>query len=83
MQLIIASSLVARRRKSGTVDVPDVRRVYALFIDESAYGGLHRSQLTAAERSVEWCRQQESTFVTESTWWGEANGSSAPMDIAA
>jgi len=36
MQLIIASSLVARRRKSGTVDVPDVRRVYALFIDESA-----------------------------------------------
>lgn len=39
--------------------------------------------LTRTERSVEWCRQQESTFVTESTWWGEANGSAAPMDIAA
>ena len=35
MQLIIASSLVARRRKSGTVDVPDIRRVYSLFMDES------------------------------------------------
>lgn len=32
IQLITLSNLVARRRKSTTVDVPDVRRVYTLFV---------------------------------------------------
>ncbi|SGY16451.1 BQ5605_C012g06875 [Microbotryum silenes-dioicae] len=34
IQLITLSNLVARRRKAITVDVPDVRRVYTLFLDE-------------------------------------------------
>ncbi|SCZ93517.1 BZ3500_MvSof-1268-A1-R1_Chr6-3g08711 [Microbotryum saponariae] len=34
IQLITLSNLVARRRKATTVDVPDVRRVYTLFLDE-------------------------------------------------
>lgn len=36
IQLITLSNLVARRRKSTTVDVPDVRRVYTLFVLPSA-----------------------------------------------
>eukprot|EP00019_Armaparvus_languidus_P009670 CAMPEP_0168582174 /NCGR_PEP_ID=MMETSP0420-20121227/1827_1 /TAXON_ID=498008 /ORGANISM="Pessonella sp." /LENGTH=462 /DNA_ID=CAMNT_0008616615 /DNA_START=16 /DNA_END=1405 /DNA_ORIENTATION=- len=33
MRLITASALVAARRKAATVDVPDVRTVYGLFVD--------------------------------------------------
>jgi len=34
IQLITASNLVARRRKSTKVEIPDVRKVYSLFLDE-------------------------------------------------
>lgn len=34
MQLIATANLVALKRKSTQVDVPDVKRVYSLFIDE-------------------------------------------------
>jgi DNA helicase TIP49 (TBP-interacting protein) len=32
IQLITLANLVARRRKSTQVDVPDVRRVYTLYV---------------------------------------------------
>lgn len=34
IHLITCSNLIARKRKSGEVDVEDVRRVYSLFLDE-------------------------------------------------
>lgn len=34
MHLITCAQLASRRRKSHTVDVPDIKRVYSLFLDE-------------------------------------------------
>lgn len=48
IQLITAAHLVAKRRKSNTVDVNDIKRVYLLFLDE--------------RRSVQFCKEQESMF---------------------
>ncbi|CAG9316959.1 unnamed protein product [Blepharisma stoltei] len=48
IQLITTSSLVARKRKASEVDVPDVRRVYSLFID------LKRSQQYLKEYESEY-----------------------------
>jgi RuvB-like protein 2 len=33
LHLITTSSLVATKRKSGEVDVQDIRKVYSLFVD--------------------------------------------------
>ena len=33
IQLITVASLVAAKRKAQEVDVPDIRRVYAMFVD--------------------------------------------------
>lgn len=33
IHLITTSNLVAQKRKSAEVDVPDIRRVYSLFVD--------------------------------------------------
>lgn len=52
IQLITAAHLVAKRRKSNTVDVPDIKRVYQLFLDE--------------RRSVQFCQEQEAFLVTDS-----------------
>ncbi|GAA6007698.1 hypothetical protein JCM11491_003929 [Sporobolomyces phaffii] len=51
IQLITLSNLVARRRKSTSVDVPDVRRVYTLFLDE--------------KRSVQFLKEQNSLLIGE------------------
>merc|ERR1712093_750984 len=51
IQLITASNLVAKRRKSSTVEIPDVRRVYTLFLDE--------------KRSVQFLREQNSLLIGE------------------
>jgi RuvB-like protein 2 len=34
IQLIATGNLIARRRKSGKVEIQDIRRVYSLFLDE-------------------------------------------------
>lgn len=34
MQLIMTSSLIARKRKAQEVDVEDIKRAYQLFFDE-------------------------------------------------
>ena len=76
IQLITASNLVAKRRKQTAVDVPDIRRVYQLFLDE--------------RRSVQFCREQEATLFNEGSEFGHAaanglNGSSSaapqPMEV--
>ena len=33
IHLITAANLVAQKRKSAEVDVPDIRKVYSLFVD--------------------------------------------------
>ena len=93
MQLIIASSLVARRRKVTTVDVPDVRRVYGLFMDERRFhlilAYLPVKFVKSTGRSVEFCRAQEATFVQEGGWWqtsetvGATTNGATAMDVSA
>jgi len=33
IHMIIAASLVAQKRKAGSVDVQDIKKVYSLFVD--------------------------------------------------
>ncbi|KAI9189211.1 RuvB-like protein 2 [Blastocladiella emersonii ATCC 22665] len=49
IHMITAAHLVARKRKSGTVDVPDIKRVYSLFLDE--------------KRSVNYLREFQEQFM--------------------
>lgn len=65
IQLITASNLVARRRKSTVVDVPDVKRVYGLFLDE--------------KRSVNFLNEASQEYVNEGMdWWQEATEGKGP-----
>ncbi|BGP38503.1 RuvB-like protein 2 [Rhodotorula kratochvilovae] len=66
IQLITLSSLVARRRKAAQVDVPDVRRVYTLFLDE--------------KRSVQFLREQNSLLIGEDGQAGGPQADA--MDVA-
>ncbi|GAA5998250.1 RuvB family ATP-dependent DNA helicase reptin [Rhodotorula paludigena] len=59
IQLITLSNLVARRRKAAQVDVPDVRRVYTLFLDE--------------KRSVQFLKEQNSLLIGEDGQAGYAS----------
>lgn len=52
IQLITASNLVARRRKSTTVEIPDVRKVYGLFLDERRSVQYLRESAEAAEQLI-------------------------------
>lgn len=67
MQLITSSSLIARRKKSSQVDVPDVRRAYTLFLDE--------------KRSVQFCKEQESHFIGQDADWAPSAGA-VPMETS-
>jgi RuvB-like protein 2 len=73
IQLITTSHLVARRRKSTVVDVPDVRKVYSLFVDE--------------KRSVQFLKEYAKHFISDMGGWAEsgaaagANGQQA-MDLS-
>jgi RuvB-like protein 2 len=67
IQLITASSLVARRRKQQQVDVQDIRRCYSLFLDE--------------RRSIQFCEEQAASFMQEGTPT-LSNGSGAAMDTS-
>lgn len=60
IQLITASNLVARRRKSTKVEIPDVRRVYGLFLDE-------RRSVQYLKESAEAAEQ----FIGDEAGWGE------------
>jgi len=52
IQLITASNLVAKRRKSSTVEIPDVRRVYGLFLDERRSVQYLKESAEAAEQLI-------------------------------
>merc|ERR1712225_213801 len=52
IQLITASNLVAKRRKSSTVEIPDVRKVYSLFLDERRSVQFLRESAEAAEQLI-------------------------------
>jgi len=52
IHLIAASSLIARKRKSGSVEVEDVRRAYSLFLDE--------------KRSVQYLKEYQQQFMFNS-----------------
>lgn len=52
IQLITASNLVAKRRKSTVVDIPDVRRVYSLFLDERRSVQYLKESSEAAEQFI-------------------------------
>ena len=45
IQLITTSNLVARKRKSSTVEVSDVERAYDLFLDESRSCSISESEV--------------------------------------
>ncbi|PWN96572.1 RuvB-like helicase 2 [Tilletiopsis washingtonensis] len=66
-QLITTSSLAARRRKSARVEVPDVRRVFGLFID--------------AKRSVKYLQQHAGEFMSDGDF--DALPAPAPQTAAA
>jgi len=51
LNLISCANLVARKRKAATVDVEDIKRCYAYFLDE--------------KRSVQWLKEQQGTLVFE------------------
>ena len=52
IQLITASNLIAKRRKSTTVDIPDVRKVYGLFLDERRSVQYLKESAEAAEQFI-------------------------------
>lgn len=52
IQLITASNLVAKRRKSHTVDIPDIRKVYTLFLDEKRSVQYLKESTEAAEQFI-------------------------------
>lgn len=49
MQLIMTSSLIARKRKAQEIDVEDIKRAYQLFSDDS--------------RSVQFLREYQQEFM--------------------
>jgi RuvB-like protein 2 len=51
LNLISCAQVMARKRKSETVDVEDLRRSYSYFMDE--------------KRSVQWLKEQQGTLVFE------------------
>ena len=51
LNLISTAQVLARKRKSAQVDVEDLRRAYAYFMDE--------------KRSVQWLKEQQGTLVFE------------------
>lgn len=51
LNLISCAQVLARKRKSDTVDVEDLRRSYSFFMDE--------------KRSVQWLKEQQGSLVFE------------------
>lgn len=51
LNLISCAQVIARKRKSDSVDVEDLRRAYTYFMDE--------------KRSVQWLREQQGSLVFE------------------
>lgn len=51
LNLISCAQVVAKKRKAEEVDVEDLRRVYAYFMDE--------------QRSVQWLKEQQGSLVFE------------------
>lgn len=59
MQLLITSHLIAVKRKSSTVELPDLERAYKLFLDQ--------------KRSVQFLQDNEHEFISGNEW-EEVNG---------
>ena len=53
LNIISCASVLAKKRKSEKVDVEDLRRAYAYFMDE--------------KRSVQWLKEQQGSLVFEET----------------
>ena len=54
MQLLIAAHLLSVKRKSATVEMPDIQRAYTLFLDQA--------------RSVEFMEANEREFISGNEW---------------
>lgn len=55
IQLITTSSLLASKRKSSEVDLPDIRRAYTLFLDlkrSSEYLKDHQKEYMFSEETI-------------------------------
>lgn len=57
LNLISCAQVLARKRKSETVDVEDLRRSYSFFMDE--------------KRSVQWLKEQQGSLVFEEIGAGD------------
>lgn len=80
IQLITASSLVAKRRKSNTVEIPDVRRVYGLFLDERRSVQYLKESAEAAETFIgddpgSWREKSTTTSAASAAQLPHVNGS--------
>jgi RuvB-like protein 2 len=87
IQLITLSNLVARRRKSTTVDVPDVRRVYTLFVPCLQLSPrlaltciTSRNSFLDEKRSVQYLKEQNSVLLGEDGQVG-ASGAGDAMEL--
>jgi RuvB-like protein 2 len=70
MQLLIASHLIAAKRKSATVELNDLQRAYGLFLDQ--------------KRSVEFLERNEREFISGNEWEDggrEINGSDGTVPM--
>ena len=77
IQLITLANLVARRRKSAQVEVPDVRRVYTLYAESGC--AMHSSPLLTTahrfqdeKRSVQYLQEQNSLLIGDDGTVGTA-----------
>jgi len=62
IQLITTSSLLAAKRKSGEVDMTDIRRAYSMFLDvkrSTEYLKDHQAQYLFSEETVTVTRMDE------------------------
>lgn len=65
LNLISCAQIVARKRKSETVEVEDLRRAYTYFMDE--------------KRSVQWLKEQQGSLIFEEVG-GKVDGEEEGMD---
>lgn len=66
LNLISCAQIVATKRKSGQVDVSDLRRAYSYFMDE--------------KRSVQWLQEQRGSLVFEEISQGPEGKDSMDTD---
>ena len=67
LNLISTAQVLARKRKSAQVDVEDLRRAYAYFMDE--------------KRSVQWLKEQQGNLIEEEDVVSKAKAASTDVEM--